>query len=207
MSLSHTLWNRNHDLITACLDHPFVQGIGDGTLAERKFAYYVGQDAFFLEAFARAYSLTAAKAAQWSVFQVFHGLTTGVLEELNLHEGYAQQWGVDLRTVQPGQATRQYTDFLLSTAWSQPVAVTAVAMAPCMRLYAFLGKSLLTRQGDSRHRYSEWVATYGSDEFEPLAQQLEAIVDETGHDDDLTYTTYRYAMACELNFFEAAWKA
>jgi thiaminase/transcriptional activator TenA len=206
MSLSTTLWNRNHDLVTACLDHPFVQGIGDGTLAERKFAYYVGQDAFFLEAFARAYSLTAAKADRWSVFQVFHTLATGVLEELRLHEGYALEWGVNLRTIQPGQATRQYTDFLLSTAWSQPVAVTAVAMAPCMRLYAFLGQSLLTQQSGSRHPYSEWIDTYGSDEFDPLAQQLEAIVDETGHENEVMQTTYRYAMEYELNFFDAAWQ-
>jgi thiaminase/transcriptional activator TenA len=206
MSLSNTLWTLNQDLAHACLHHPFVQGIGQGTLPEQKFTYYVGQDAFFLEAFARAYSIAAAKTSYWQLFQVFHDLATGVLEELSLHEGYAKEWGVDLRTVTPGQATRQYTDFLLSTAWSQDVAITAVAMSPCMRLYAFLGKSLLGKQGSPRHRYSQWINTYSSDDFEPLAQQLESIVNETGKDTDLIRSTYRYAMECELNFFAAAWE-
>ncbi|NJL45684.1 MAG: TenA family protein [Leptolyngbyaceae cyanobacterium SM2_3_12] len=189
----------------ACLQHPFVQGLGDGTLAEPKFAYYVGQDAFFLEAFARAYSLAAAKAPSWDLFQTFHQLAAGVLEELNLHEGYAQQWGVDLTKIEPGPATRQYTDFLLSTAWGQDAGLTAVAMSPCMRLYAYLGQSLAAR-GIPQHRYGQWIETYSSDQFEPLVKQLEQIVSTQATDTPLLRTTYRYAMECELNFFEAAWQ-
>jgi Putative transcription activator len=123
MTLAETLWQENQDLAIACLQHPFVQGIGDGSLDKAKFSHYVGQDAFFLEAFARAYSIAAAKAPDWRGFQVFHELAGGVLHELTLHEGYAAQWGVDLRSVQPGAATRRYTDFLLATAWSQPSAL------------------------------------------------------------------------------------
>jgi thiaminase/transcriptional activator TenA len=203
-TLSQALWQANQDLAQAILNHPFVQGLGDGGLDRAKFAYYVGQDAFFLEAFARAYSLAAAKAPTWEVFQVFHGLTTGVLEELNLHGGYAQEWGVDLAAVTPGHATRQYTDFLLNTAWSVDPGITAVAMAPCMRLYAFLGQSLAAHQARP-HPYTAWIDTYSSDQFEPLAQQLEAFVNAQAADNDLTQRTYRYAMVCELNFFEAAW--
>jgi thiaminase/transcriptional activator TenA len=203
MSLSQILWQDNQDIAIACLQHSFVQGIGDGSLPNPKFAYYVGQDAFFLEAFARAYSIAAAKAPDWRVFQVFHNQAVGVLEELNLHEGYAQTWGVDLRQVNPGAATRQYTDFLLSTAWSQEPGATAVAMAPCMRLYAFLGQTL-GQSGIPDHRYSQWIKTYGN-EFEPLAQQLEDLVNEQAEDSPLIRSNYRYAMECELNFFEAAW--
>ncbi|MFH7245037.1 MAG: TenA family protein [Spirulina sp.] len=203
--LSQSLWQANQDLATATLTHPFVQGIGNGSLDRAKFAYYVGQDTFFLEAFARAYSIAAAKAPTWEVFQVFHGLTAGVLEELNLHGGYAQEWGVDLSTVAPGNATRQYTDFLLNTAWSADPGTTAVAMSPCMRLYAFLGQSLAANQ-PSPHPYTTWINTYSSDQFEPLAQQLEELVNAQAVDNDLTQRTYRYAMVCEFNFFEAAWQ-
>ncbi len=206
MALSQILWQANQDLAIATLNHPFVQGIGDGSLDQSKFAYYVGQDAFFLEAFARAYSIVAAKAPTWDVFQSFHALATGVLEELNLHDSYAQTWGVDLRTVEPGSATRQYTDFLLNTAWSQEPGTTAVAMSPCMRLYAFLGQSLAA-QGHAPHRYSQWVDTYSSDQFEALAQQLEHIITTHSTDTPLLRRTYRYAMEYELNFFTAAWVA
>lgn len=203
MSLSKTLWQANQDLATECLQHPFVRGIGDGSLQKAIFVYYVEQDAFFLESFARAYSIAAAKAPSWSGFQVFHDLAEGVLTELELHREYAQSWGVDIDAVEPESATRQYTDFLLSTAWSQPVGVTAVAMSPCMRLYAYLGQQLAA-DGIPKHIYEDWIATYSSDEFEPLAQELEALVDELASDTPLIRSTYRYAMTCERDFFQAA---
>lgn len=205
MSLSQALWAANTDLAQACLGHPFVQGIGDGTLPVDRFAYYVGQDAFFLDAFARAYSIAAAKAPSREAFQVFHRLADGVLGELALHGSYAREWGVDLAHVTPGATTRRYTDFLLATAWGQDSGATAVAMAPCMRLYAFLGQSLAAQELVS-HRYSPWIDTYSSDQFEPLAAQLEQLVDTYGSDAIAHRQIYRYAMDCELAFFEAAWR-
>ncbi len=204
MKLSERLWQANLDLADASLNHPFVQGIYDGTLPSENFAYYVGQDAFFLEAFAKAYSVAAAKAPDWKGFQTFHALAGGVLEELKLHQTYAQTWGVNLQTVQPGAATRRYTDFLLAIAWSQPVGLTAVAMSPCMRLYAYIGQSLAT-QGIPTHAYGDWVKTYSSEDFEPLAAQLEALVNQYSADDTATQETFRYAMLCERDFFQAAW--
>ncbi|MBE9080223.1 TenA family protein [Romeria aff. gracilis LEGE 07310] len=205
MSLSQLLWQANLELAEASLKSPFVQGIGDGSLDKEKFAYYVGQDAFFLEAFARAYSIAAAKAPSWQGFQIFHQLADGVLQELQLHSRYAQNWEVDITSVHPGTATRRYTDFLLATAWSQSVGVTAVAMSPCMRLYAYLGQAL-AQNGLPEHAYKDWIATYSSDEFTPLAEQLEALVDEYAEDGPVTRLTYRYAMLCERDFFQAAWE-
>jgi thiaminase (transcriptional activator TenA) len=212
MSLSQKLWQANQDLAEASLHNPFVQGLSDGSLAKEKFVYYVGQDAFFLEAFARAYSIAAAKSPDWESFQVFHALTDGALQELNLHQGYAQQWGVDIVTVTPGDATRQYTDFLLSTAWSQSVGVTAVAMSPCLKLYAYLGQALrqstakdLTDPQIANNPYADWITTYSSGEFDGLVQQLEALVEQHASDTALVHSTYRYAMTCERNFFQSAW--
>ncbi|MEB3267562.1 MAG: TenA family protein [Leptolyngbya sp.] len=203
-SLSAQLWQTYLPLAEASLHSDFVQRLYDGTLPEENFAYYVGQDAFFLEAFARAYSIAAAKAPDWEGFQTFHQLAGGVQQELQLHGSYAQTWGVTLSTVEPGGATRRYTDFLLATAWSQPVGITAIAMSPCMRLYAFIGQTL-AQQGIPDHSYGDWVRTYSSDEFEPLAHQLEALVDRYGTDTPLAHDTYRYAMECERDFFQAAW--
>jgi hypothetical protein len=49
-----------------------VRGIATGTLPVSRFAYYVGQDRFFLQAFARTYCVAAAKAPDWEGFEVFH---------------------------------------------------------------------------------------------------------------------------------------
>jgi len=204
MTLANQLWQAHQDLAQACLNHPFVQGIGSGTLPQEKFAYYVGQDAFFLEAFGRAYSIAAARSPDWQGFEIFHNLADGVLNELQLHQGYAAEWGVDLRQVTPGGATRRYTDFLLATAWGTDSGITAVAMAPCMRLYLFLGQQLAA-DGIPEHRYANWIETYSSQEFAPLVEQLETLIDRYSTDIPVVDSTYRYAMLCERDFFQAAW--
>ncbi|MCT7951452.1 TenA family protein [Ancylothrix sp. C2] len=204
MSLSESLWRLNEDLAIACLQNKFVQGIASGSLPKYQFSYYVGQDAFFLEAFARAYCVAAARCGDWQGFEVFHGLASGVLEELKLHKSYAKKWGVNLAEVRPAAATRRYTDFLLATAWSSEVGVTAAAMVPCMRLYAFLGQSL-AKNGIPDHVYGEWIATYSNVEFEGLAKQLETLLDSYAVGEKET-EAYRYAMQCELDFFQAAWE-
>ena len=205
MTLSSTLWHAHPDLATACLNHPFVQGIADGSLPTATFAHYVGQDAFFLAAFARAYSIAAAKTTGSKDFEAFHTLASGVLEELKLHQSYAATWGVDLSTVQPSSTTQSYTDFLLATAWGQGIGLTVVAMAPCMRLYAFLGQEL-AKPGIPEHAYADWIRTYSSPEFEQLAQQLEALLEQHATLTAATQSAYRYAMVCERNFFQAAWE-
>ena len=62
-----------------------------------------------------------------------------------------------------------------------------------------------TLKGVPDHLYSDWIRTYSSDEFEPLAAQLEALVDRYSRDDEMTAETFRYAMECERDFFAAAW--
>ena len=202
MTISGELWQANQDLAQACLEHPFVQGIADGTLEQKKFTYYVGQDAFFLEAFARAYSVVAAKTPDWEGFGVFHNLAGSVLAELRLHQAYAAAWEVDLDSIQPQPATRRYTDFLLATAWSSDVGLTTAAMSPCMRLYAFLGQQLAL---DESHQYADWIRTYSSAEFEQLAQQLETLAERYTTATPQVHSIYRYAMLCERDFFQAAW--
>ncbi|MGK7911142.1 MAG: TenA family protein [Synechococcus sp.] len=204
MTVAQSLWQANQELAIACLTHPFVKGIGDGSLARDRFAYYVGQDAFFLESFMRAYSIASAKAPDWQGAQQFYALAGGILDELQLHGSFAREWSVDIAAVTPGTATRQYTDFLLATAWSQPVGVTTAAMLPCMKLYNYLGLELAKCQS-KRHAYSDWIDTYSSGEFRDLVDTIETLATEYVSDTPLVKDVYRYAMQCELDFFQAAW--
>ena len=58
--LHDILWQKNARLVDDCLHHLFVRGLADGTFDPETFKRYVAQDAFFLNAFARAYALAAA---------------------------------------------------------------------------------------------------------------------------------------------------
>jgi thiaminase (transcriptional activator TenA) len=202
MTLSQSLWTANADLAAEAAASPFVTGIVDGTLPRERFAGYVAQDAFFLDAFTRAYALGVAHSPDRATLDVFADLLAGAREELRLHAGYAQRWGIDLSAVVPAPATLAYTDFLLATASLGGVAVTCAAMTPCMRLYAFLGQSAAGRAtGD----YTEWVDTYADPAFEELAGTLERVLDATGAGVPGVAGAYRQAMQLEVGFFTAAW--
>jgi thiaminase/transcriptional activator TenA len=60
--ISQQLWRDARREVAASLFHPFVTALGRGDLPREAFQHYVGQDAFFLDAFARAYALAAARS-------------------------------------------------------------------------------------------------------------------------------------------------
>lgn len=202
MSLARRLWADSADLADATLAHPFVQGLADGSLARDRFAGYVAQDAFFLQAFARAYAMGVVRSPDRAGLEAFADLLAGVREELRLHDGYAARWGIDLAGVDPDPATSAYTDFLLATAATGGLGEICAAMTPCMRLYAHLGQSLAGRPADT---YAEWVTTYADPGFEELAVTLERLLDRYAEDTPDVARAYRRAMELELGFFAAAW--
>jgi thiaminase/transcriptional activator TenA len=195
------LWSRNRGLADAALQHTFVQGIASGELPRPEFAYYVGQDAVFLDAYCRAYALALAKSPDQDGLDTFRELLNATAEELRLHQAYAARWDVDLRQA-AGPATAAYTNFLLAVAALEPIGHIVAAMTPCMRLYAYLGQQLaaLTKPESP---YTEWVMTYSSAEFEAQARRLEVLLDRYGGDQDRLANLYHQAMELELRFFDA----
>lgn len=206
MTRSADLWRECAGTAAAALAHPFVRGLGDGSLPAAAFRHYVGQDAFFLQCFARGYALALARSPDLDALLAFAELVAGVREELRLHTAYAAGWGVDLTRVSPAPATLAYTDFLLATAAVEGTGVTCAAMAPCMRLYAHLGGSL---DAASAGRYADWVTTYADPGFEALAGRLEALLDRHAPacDPERLREVYRRAMDLELAFFDEAFRS
>ncbi len=203
--LSAELWTANVDIAQACLAHAFVRGLADGTLPIASFRSYVAQDAYFLEAFARAYGSALARSPDRHGLDAFHVLIGGVLDELNLHARYAARWDVDLAHAEPAPATLAYTDFLLATAGLSSVGEICAAMTPCMRLYAYLGQALFAEgAAKSSNPYHEWVETYASPDFESLAATLESLLNRYAQDTPPIRQAYRRATQLELAFFAAS---
>jgi thiaminase/transcriptional activator TenA len=203
-SLARQLWADNADLAQTTLGHRFVRGLAAGTLPLASFQHYIAQDAFFLDAFSRAYALALARCPDRAGRGELFDLLSGVFDELKLHADYAARWAVSVDDAPPAAATLAYTEFLLATAALGGVGQTCAAMTPCMRLYAFLGQQLAAEGAATlANPYREWIATYAAAEFEALAARLEALLDRYAVDQAVA-DVYRRAMALELAFFEAA---
>lgn len=201
MSLARTLWDANQDWAARILAHRFVQGLGDGKLATAHFKSYVAQDAYFLDAFARAYAFCLAHGTSRDDLFGFSELIAGVLDELKLHKSYTEKLNVSLDGVTPLPATTAYVDFLLGTARLGKLGETIAGMTPCMRLYAYLGQSLARKP--VAPAYADWVKTYSDPGFEALAVRLEGLLDQHATNTPAVCANYRRAMELEYNFFDA----
>ena len=200
--LHDVLWQQNARLAGECLNHPFVRGLADGTLDTETFKRYVAQDAFFLNAFARAYAFAAARSQDMATFTQISELLNGVLRELQLHADYARELKIELDRVQPYPAVVVYTDFLLATAGQREPGETFAAMTPCMRLYGYLGTEL-AQTVVAKNAYQSWIATYSSPDFQALIARVESLLDAIAPESPSVRDAYTYAMQCELNFFSA----
>ena len=129
----------------------------------------------------------------------------GSFEELELHAAASAELGIDLARVTPLQATRAYTDFLLANALGGTLGELVAAMAPCMRLYCYLG-SRLAEEGHPPHRYTSWIETYASPEFAQLVDRIEGLMDRYGQGTDQERDRYRQAMRLEYGFFSESWR-
>lgn len=203
--LSQQLWRDSSEIAESCLQHPFVRGLADGTLPAPRYAKFIAQDAFFLDVFARAYAAGVFRAPDHEGRRVWHELQSGVFEELKLHAAASADLGIDLAEVTPLQATRAYTEFLLANAFGGTLGELVAAMAPCMRLYYYLGSSLADEAGPA-HAYTPWIETYAGSEFAELVDSIEGLLDRYGEGTDRERDRYEQAMRLEHGFFSESWR-
>ncbi len=206
MNHAADFWKEAAPVAGKCLAHPFVQGLGDGSLDREKYRRFIAQDAFFLEAFARGYAHCLASSPDRQGIYEFHRLLNGVFDELQLHARAAKELDIDLDRVEPTPAALEYTGFLQETIENSTAAgETLAAMTPCMRLYAYLGAEL-AGSSTPANPYAEWVDTYASQDFQELAELLETLLDRYGTGSAAERMNYQRAMELELQFFAAAYE-
>jgi len=120
----------------AILDHPMVRELGQGTLDEAPFRYWVRQDYVYLIEYSRLFALGASKASTLDHMGTFADLLEStVTVEMDLHRSYAEEFGIgeaELEATTPSPTTRAYTDFLVRTAALGTFGDTVAALLPCM---------------------------------------------------------------------------
>ncbi len=195
--------------------HPFVRGIGGGTLDVEKFRYWLRQDYLFLIEYARLLSLAAARSPDLETMTRFAGLLQETLAtEMGLHRAYAAEFGIDRRELEqesPALATRAYTDFLLRTASLGDFAELVAALLPCMWGFSEIGQRLAAQARPGNTPYEKWIAMYSSREFAELAEWCRELLDRLAaglpeRDLQRLETAFLTSSRCEWQFWEMAWR-
>jgi len=166
----------------AILAHPFITGVGDGTLPVEKFKHYVRQDYVYLIDYSRVLALASAKAPDLEAMGWFARLLNETLNvEMDLHRNYCAEFGItreDLESTKPVPTTVAYTSYLLKVAHQQSFGDLVAALMPCQWGYWEIGDHL-ARRGEPTQAplYRQWIRMYASKEFGALAQEIRALAD------------------------------
>jgi thiaminase (transcriptional activator TenA) len=216
MSFSDELRKKSEAIWKAQLTHPFVVALGKGTLPERKFKYYILQDARFLGDLARVFAAGAQKAPDAESALRFAKLVEEtIITERGLHESYGKRWKMtpkEMSSVPMAPTNYAYTRHMLSVAQSGTAAETTVVALPCAWIYCVIGNHLL-RNGPPKvgHPYRDWLMLYASPEFAEVQEWMRAKVDQWAKDasaaerkrmEEAFVISSRY----EWMFWEMAWK-
>ncbi len=159
--------------------HPFVQGIGEGTLPLSKFRHYVMQDAYYLKHFAKIQAKAASKADDFATIATLAEHATSTYEaELSLHQSFFKPLGItaaDLEAFEPAPTAYAYVSHM-HHASEGTLGETIAAILPCYWLYYEVGQQLLTCTPEEKI-YQQWIDTYSSEWFEKVVFEQIARLD------------------------------
>lgn len=203
------LWAAGGETWRQILDLPFVRALGDGTLDEDLFSFYLDQDALYLRDYSRALATLSARAdtaeaqVHWAA-----GAHEAIAAESQLHEGWLANRA---RLGGPSPITMGYTNFLRASAAGDDYVVGAAAILPCYWLYEEVG-AVLSSQNHADHPYAEWLSMYGGEEFAADVARSLAEVErafEAASPAQRVRAAQAYLSACvyEREFFDQAHRA
>jgi thiaminase/transcriptional activator TenA len=199
----------------AVFKHPFVRGIGDGSLSRDRFEFYLKQDYLYLMDFNRVFALACAKSRILGEMEAFATLLNTTLKtEMELHRKTCAAFGIpthELTKTRKGMITGAYTDFLLRTSYEGGLSEILAVLSPCACGYAEIGQSLGAGELPDDPFYRDWIRTYSSREFLDLADWLVEKMNEhargasTKRREDW-YRLYETSARFEYLFFDMSWK-
>jgi len=196
-------------LRAACLAHPFVAGIADGSLPPEVFSRWVVQDWRYLLTYVEMLEELAANAPTTAAWAKWAELATFTRdEELALHRAYAARFDLseaDLDGATDAPATVAYTTFLREAS-AQSYAHGVASLVPCGVGYVTLAAELAARPPPVEPRYADWIQTYADPAFAASVAWMEGELNGADGEEDALAATYRQGAEHELAFWDQLWK-
>jgi len=168
------------------LAHPFVRGLGDGTLPGDQYQYYLKQDYVFLIEYCRVLALAAARADDLQIAGRFSDLLNQTLNvEMDLHRETCWACGISpeaLEDTRPAPTTLAYTNHLRLVAETSDLAAIVAAILPCAHGYWEIATALRARGLPRVPAYENWIKAYTADEYAAAAHWLARLLDRLGEE-------------------------
>ena len=140
MRTTQRLYEAAHPIWEQCHDHPFVRGIGDGSLDLEKFRWFLLQDYLYLFDYARVFAYGVVKARAPGLMRTFSANVDAILGgEMKVHRAYMARLGIteeQVFSVQPALSNLSYTHYMLSCAAAGGPAEIIAAILSCSWSYA-----------------------------------------------------------------------
>ncbi|MBI3302996.1 MAG: thiaminase II [Deltaproteobacteria bacterium] len=212
MTLTERLYQAAAPIWHKTLTHPFVTGLGDGTLPLENFQFYMCQDYVFLIEYSRLLALAVAKAPDLDTMGRFANLLDATLNrEMALHREFAAQCGISaaaLAATHTAPTTHAYTRHLVRVAALGDLAEIVAVLLPCQWGYCEIGQTLARRGKPAAPFYGQWIDMYASPEFAALATWLRELLDSlagTANEERLV-ETFCTSARYEYLFWEMAYR-
>ena len=209
------LREKTDPLWEAIFHHPFVTGIGDGTLSRDRFEFYLMQDYVYLIDFSRVFAVACAKSVTLADMGTFAALLHATLNtEMELHRKTCAAFGIaeeELAKTRKRPVTSAYTDLLVRTAYEGDLSDIVAVLLPCACGYAEIGKRLKSKRLPEDRFFRDWIDTYSSPEFQEFADWLigrmnEQAADAPAHCKKHWHRLYESSARHEYLFFDMSWK-
>ena len=215
MNVTKRLYEAAKPVWEQCHAHPFVRGIGEGTLDLEKFRWFLLQDYLYLFDYARVFAWGVIKARDPELMRTFSANVDAILGgEMKVHRGYMARMGISeeqVLAVEPALSNLSYTHYMLAVASAGGPAEIVASILACSWSYAEIGTRLAQIPGAADHPfYGEWIRSYAGEEYQQTNAALVALMEELAA--SCTETEYQRLeeifVACsryELGFWEMAW--
>src|SRR3989337_3853169 len=145
-SFSREMRQKADPLWRAIFGHPFVRGIGGGSLSRDRFEFYLKQDYAYLIDFSRVFALASAKSPVLEDMGTFAALLHATLNtEMELHRKICADFGIageELAGTRKAMITSAYTGLLVRTCYEGDLSDILAVLLPCACGYAEIGQRL-----------------------------------------------------------------
>lgn len=185
MKLSQRLYESTKEIWKSYNEHPFVKGIGDGTLDIDKFRFFMIQDYIYLLDYAKVFALGVVKARDEELMRKFASLVNGVLNsEMHVHKTYMERLGItkeEVKNAKPSIVNTSYTKYMLQVGHDMGVLELLVSILSCSWSYKEIGDKLAENPDSLNHEfYGEWVKGYSSESYASDNNEIIELVDKLG---------------------------